>query len=220
MLARGEAGAFPEGVETFVADRQSGGAYDDAASENWDAVIDVTRHPGLRGARSRPRRARRALGVRVVVLGVRRHADAGRRRDGRTVACRWRQTCSRTWTTTARPRSRERAVLEGVGPERSLIARPSLIGGPADWSGRGGYWPLRFAHPAVPGRVLVPDAGTPGAAARRARPRGTAHRIRCRPHQRHHERGWTDDAAHRAPVDRARPSPATAASWCSAAPGG
>jgi len=52
----------------------------------------------------------------------------------------------------------ERILLEAVGAERVHIARVSLIGGPGDWSGRGVYWPWRFAHPSNPeGRVLVPD---------------------------------------------------------------
>jgi nucleoside-diphosphate-sugar epimerase len=51
----------------------------------------------------------------------------------------------------------ERAVLDGFGPERSLIARSGLIGGPGDVSGRTGYWPMRFAHPSSSdGAVLVP----------------------------------------------------------------
>ena len=45
----------------------------------------------------------------------------------------------------------ERYVLDTIGAEHSLIARPGLIGGPGDLFGRAGYWPLRFAQPAVPG---------------------------------------------------------------------
>jgi len=162
VLARGEAGPIPPGATAFLADRQSPGAYDDAASESWDAVIDVTRHPGH--ARSAVTALAGAATHWVFVSSCSVYADMATQGTDETsellppldadllvdvddygsakVAC-------------------ERAVLDGVGAARSLIARPSLIGGPADWSGRGGYWPLRFAHPAVPGRVLVPDADTP-----------------------------------------------------------
>jgi hypothetical protein len=52
----------------------------------------------------------------------------------------------------------ENAVLAAFGPGRSLIARAGLIAGPGDPTHRTDYWPWRFAHPAVDGRVLVPDA--------------------------------------------------------------
>jgi nucleoside-diphosphate-sugar epimerase len=53
----------------------------------------------------------------------------------------------------------EQHVLDAFGPDRSLIARAGLIGGPGDISDRTGYWPLRFTRPAADDRrVLVPDA--------------------------------------------------------------
>jgi hypothetical protein len=52
----------------------------------------------------------------------------------------------------------EDAVLAGFGAGRSLIARSGLIAGPGDPTGRTDYWPWRFANPAHPGEVLVPDA--------------------------------------------------------------
>ena len=53
----------------------------------------------------------------------------------------------------------ERQVLDAFGPERTLVARVGLIGGPGDHFDRTGHWPLRFARPAAADRsVLVPDA--------------------------------------------------------------
>ena len=51
----------------------------------------------------------------------------------------------------------ERAVLDALGKDKSVIARSGLIGGPGDHTDRTGYWPLRFAHPSTDdGSVLVP----------------------------------------------------------------
>lgn len=53
----------------------------------------------------------------------------------------------------------EERVLDSFGPDRSLVVRSGLIGGPGDVSDRTGYWPLRFLRPATEdGSVLVPDA--------------------------------------------------------------
>ena len=52
----------------------------------------------------------------------------------------------------------EQAVLSGFGPDRVLVARVGLTGGPGDTFGRTGYWPWRFSHPSNnDAAVLVPD---------------------------------------------------------------
>jgi 2'-hydroxyisoflavone reductase len=157
-LARGQSGAVPEGARWVRSDRDDptaglGGAED----RTWDAVVDVARDPG------QVRRAAAALAGRtehaVFVSTGNVYADhsvpgadettpllAPRDEGGEDpdaygaakVAC-------------------EDAYREAFGARRVLVARAGLIGGPGDASGRTGYWPWRFAHPAVPGEVLVPD---------------------------------------------------------------
>jgi len=162
VLARGEAGPLPEGVRAFVADRQEAGAYDAASSERWDAVIDVTRHPGhARGAVAALAGSTERW---VFVSSCSVYADMrtqGVDESGALLPPLDADLLVDADDYGSAKVACEVAVLAGLGAERSLIARPSLIGGPGDGSGRGGYWPLRFARPAVPGRVLVPDADTP-----------------------------------------------------------
>lgn len=154
-VARGEAGAPPEGARFIQADRTRDDAFDGIGTA-FDAVIDVSRQPG------QVRRAVEAFPDAhwVYVSSASVYADSETIGDDESaellppldgdvmqsmeeygsakVAC-------------------EHYVLDGVAT--SLIARPSLIGGPGDWSGRSGYWPTRFARPSNPeGRVLVPDA--------------------------------------------------------------
>lgn len=56
----------------------------------------------------------------------------------------------------------EQHVLRSFGTDRTLIARAGLIGGPGDIFDRTGYWPRRFARPAMADdSVLVPDVPLP-----------------------------------------------------------
>ncbi|MFL6170659.1 MAG: NAD-dependent epimerase/dehydratase family protein [Ornithinibacter sp.] len=151
-LARGSADP-PPGATFVTADRDLEDGLDAVAGRPWDAVVDVTRHPG------HARRAVRDLAARHRVLvstgnvyarfdAVEQGEDAPLRGplDGEPmtdmevygeakVAC-------------------ENAVRESDAT--ATIVRSGLIGGPGDWSGRTGYWPWRFAHP-VGDRVVVPD---------------------------------------------------------------
>ena len=157
-VARGTSGDVPPGARLVRHDRSApglGGVED----EDWDAVVDVARDPG------QARRAVDALAGRVghgvfvstgnvyadhsvpgadestaLLPSLTEGGDDPDAYGGAKVAC-------------------EQAWLEGLGAEHVLVARAGLIGGPGDVSARSGYYPWRFAHPAVPGRVLVPDDG-------------------------------------------------------------
>jgi 2'-hydroxyisoflavone reductase len=159
-LARGEAGDPPDGVRFITADRDRDAAFAELEGETWDAVIDVSRQPG------QVRRAIEALGGRTAhwvfvstasvyadstTIGTDETADLLPPLDGEVMETMEDYGSAKV--------SCERFVLDGIGPERSLIARVSLIGGPGDWSGRSGYWVKRLARPSNPERrVLAPDA--------------------------------------------------------------
>jgi 2'-hydroxyisoflavone reductase len=169
-LARGEAGDAPDGARFIVADRDREDAFDAIAGEggdadwdgdeDWDAVIDVSRQPG------QVRRAVEALSRRtahwVFVSSASVYADSvtiGTDETAELLPLHDGDVMETMETYGSAKVSCERYVLDGVGADRALIARVSLIGGPGDWSGRTGYWPRRFARPSNPeGRVLIPDA--------------------------------------------------------------
>jgi 2'-hydroxyisoflavone reductase len=166
-LARGTSGPVPPGVHLVVADRDTPDTRDSpdtpdayaAVPGEWDAVLDVTRHPGhVRGAAS-------ALNERAAYFALVSSASVYAAND----------TPGGTTTDPLLPPidtdlmqgpevygeakvACEQAALAGFGADRTLIARAGLIGGPGDESSRSGYWPWRFAHPGTPdGAVVVPD---------------------------------------------------------------
>jgi len=159
-LARGTAGSVPDGARFVRADRDSDDAYTSVTAGEWDAVIDVSRQPG------QVRRAVEALKDRtrhwVFVSSASVYADSATvgEDEGAELFPPLDGDVMESMETYGPAKvACERYVLDGVGPDRALVARASLIGGPGDWSGRSGYWPRRMAAPSNPeGRVLVPDA--------------------------------------------------------------
>ncbi|MEV5709030.1 NAD-dependent epimerase/dehydratase family protein [Actinoallomurus sp. NPDC052274] len=159
-MARGESGAVPRGAEFKRADRDDPDAYDEVSRAEWDVVVDVSRQPGQVG------RATAALagcaGSFLFVSSVSVYADGSRPGDDESAALlpALAGDVMETMETYGEAKvACERHVSNAFGPDRSLIARVGLIGGPGDTSDRTGYWPLRFARPAADdGSVLVPDA--------------------------------------------------------------
>jgi nucleoside-diphosphate-sugar epimerase len=186
-VARGESGEVPDGATLVRANRDldnglaavaaAAGTGTGAGTEtgtgtttattaatatgNWDAVIDVSRQPG------QVRRAVRDLaasGLYIFVSTGNVYAEhnlaegaTGADEDAPLLDPLDADVMESMADYGRAKVACEREVRNGFGPERFLIARSGLIGGPGDVSGRTGYWPVRFAHPSgAGGTVLVP----------------------------------------------------------------
>jgi 2'-hydroxyisoflavone reductase len=152
--ARGVSGAPPDGVRFVVIDRDEPDGCAPLTGERFDAIVDVSRHPG------QVRRAVTALRHRVghwtFVSTVTVYAD------NRTPG----QRAATAPLRAEAPAEVERGDGDAYGPAKvacerivgdaAFICRPGLVVGPGDPTGRFTYWPLRLARG---GEVLVP--GTP-----------------------------------------------------------
>lgn len=158
-LARGTSGAVPDGVAFIHADRSRPDAYDDAADDDWDGIVDVSSQPGqVRNATSAFRdRARNFIYISSCNVYA-EHATPGQNEDAALLPALVTEV-SESWETYGQAKvACEQHVLRAFGAGCSLIVRAGLIGGPGDLSHRTGYWPLRFARPSNnEARVLVPD---------------------------------------------------------------
>jgi nucleoside-diphosphate-sugar epimerase len=158
-LARGESGEAAEGITFLQADRDEPGAYDEAAGHEWDAVIDVARQPGhVRCAVEALAGCSRTFAF-VSSASVYADDDTPGADESAPVKAALEGDVMETMDSYGEAKvACEQHVLRGYGPDRSLIVRAGLIGGPGDVSDRTGYWPLRFSRPVSDdGRVLVPD---------------------------------------------------------------
>ncbi|WP_136610334.1 NAD-dependent epimerase/dehydratase family protein [Sinomonas albida] len=156
-VARGT--RVPDGAANVAADRDEDGALLPLATERWDAVIDVAREPGhvRRAVRDLEPVAGHYLFVSSVSV-YSEHESPGADESAERLQPLEADTMSGPEDYGPAKAACEDAVLAGFGPDRSCIIRPGLIAGPGDPTGRTDYWPWRFAHPAKPGIVLVPDA--------------------------------------------------------------
>jgi nucleoside-diphosphate-sugar epimerase len=159
-LARGDSGDAPAGAAFVRADRDRPDGLAEVASQEWDAVVDVSRQPG------QVRRAVTALADRsalfVFTSSGNAYADHGTPGEDESAALLPPldgDVMESMETYGPAKVACEQHVRAAFGADRSLVLRVGLIGGPGDIFDRTGYWPLRFAHPAAPdGSVLVPDA--------------------------------------------------------------
>lgn len=158
-LARGESGQAPTGVTFVRADRGEDTAYDHVCEQDWDGVVDVSWQPGfVRGAVS-ALAGRTDTWVYVSSCSVYAAHDTIGADESATLLPALEGDDAQMDAYGEAKVACERSVLDAVGSDHAVIARAGLIGGPGDVSGRTGYWPLRFAHPAAEdGSVLVPDS--------------------------------------------------------------
>jgi 2'-hydroxyisoflavone reductase len=158
-LARGSSGA-PEGAVLIRADRTRPGAYDEVVGKQWDLVVDVARQPGY--VRTAVAALASRAGFFAFVSSSNVYADhsrAAQDEDAALLPALEGDVMESMATYGEAKVACEQHALSAFGPERALIARVGLIGGPGDVFDRTGYWPWRFAHPAADdGSVLVPDA--------------------------------------------------------------
>jgi nucleoside-diphosphate-sugar epimerase len=156
--ARGLAGPIAQGARLVRIDRDVADGLALLAGETFDAVVDVSRHPG------QVRRAEAALkrpGVHwTFVSTVSVYADnrtPGQQAD--TAPLREPATGDIEHNTDAIYGAAKVACEQADGSD-ALICRAGLIAGPEDPTGRFSYWPARLARG---GEVLAP--GSPGDAA-------------------------------------------------------
>jgi 2'-hydroxyisoflavone reductase len=151
--ARGVTGAVADGARFIRVDRDEPDGLAPLAGETFDAVVDVSRHPG------QVRRAIAALRQRAahwtLVSTVSVYAD------NRTPGQRADTAPLRPPTAPEIERSTEdiygaaKVACEQATGEGAFICRAGLIVGPEDPTGRFTYWPVRLDRG---GEVLVPGS--------------------------------------------------------------
>ncbi|HEV2955423.1 MAG TPA: NAD-dependent epimerase/dehydratase family protein [Xanthobacteraceae bacterium] len=152
--ARGIAGAAPAGARLVKVDRDDADGLAPLADETFDAVVDVSRHPG------QVRRAVAALKHRATHWTF--VSTGSVYADSRTPGLRAGTAPLKTpvapeveHATDANYGNAKVACEQAVGTD-AFICRAGLIVGPEDPTGRFTYWPARLARG---GEVLAP--GTP-----------------------------------------------------------
>ena len=151
--ARGIAGAIADGVRFIRVDRDAPDGLAPLADEQFDAVVDVSRHPGpvrRAGAALRERAAHWTFVSTVSVYAD--NATPGQHAD--TAPLRAPTAPEIEHSTDATYGSAKVACEQAVGRD-AFTCRAGLIAGPEDPTGRFTYWPVRLARG---GEVLAPAA--------------------------------------------------------------
>jgi nucleoside-diphosphate-sugar epimerase len=153
--ARGLAGPIASGARFVCVDRDVSNGLEPLTCQEFDAVVDVSRHPGQ--VRRAVAALKRQTGHWTFVSTVSVYADnrtPGQRAD--TAPLQAPSAPEIEYCTEEIYGAAKVACEQAVG-ESALICRAGLIVGPEDPTGRFTYWPARLARG---GEVLAP--GTPG----------------------------------------------------------
>ena len=149
--ARGMAGPVPAGARLIRVDRDEADGLAALTRETFDAVVDVTRHPG------QVRRAVTALrrpGVHwTFVSTVSVYADNRTPGQRAGTALLRDPTAPEVEHSTEETYGAAKVACEQAVGDGAFICRAGLIVGPEDPTGRVTYWPARLARG---GEVLVP----------------------------------------------------------------
>ena len=151
--ARGVAGEVPDGARLIRVDRDRPDGLTPLAGEKFDAVVDVSRHPGQLRRAVAALKARTAHWTFVSTVSV--YADnrtPGQRAD---TALLREPTAPEIEHSTEEIYGAAKVTCEQAVGADAFICRAGLIAGPEDPTGRFNYWPARLARG---GEVLVPGA--------------------------------------------------------------
>lgn len=144
-LARATAQGPPPGTQLVRADRDSPSAMAEVRGTTWDAVIDLTSHPGHARDAASQLDARRVVFVSSASVYV-DHSQPGADERAAILPPYPGPTLTDPQDYGAAKVACELAWL--AGRTNATVVRPGLIAGPGDQSDRTGYWPLRFAQQA------------------------------------------------------------------------
>jgi 2'-hydroxyisoflavone reductase len=153
--ARGLSGPIASGARFVRIDRDAPDGLAALTGESFDAVVDVSRHPGQ--VRRAVAALRQQSGHWTFVSTVSVYADnrtPGQRADTAPLKA---PTAPDIEQSTEETYGAAKLACEQAVGDDGLICRAGLIVGPEDPTGRFSYWPARLARG---GEVLAP--GTPG----------------------------------------------------------